>query len=276
MTGTVVVTGAAGTIGQAVLARLGERGHQTCGTVLPSQLDAVQVAGTGAVAMSVERADDVATAFGAIADRAGSNGIRAVVHLAAIEPPSIVELLDPAELRRVLDINVVGTLNVIQASLPLLRQSGGTLVVASSLWGMVSGPFVGAYAASKWATQALVDATRRETRGQGIKVSTINIGAVRSTMATEHLAVVERQRTALTDEQRQRYDKLFADHVKLNTVVVGKAATSPDKIAKRFVSVVEASRPRPSYRVGAGSRATRFGRAALSERALDRALGGKR
>lgn len=77
----------------------------------------------------------------------------------------------PEEFRRVLDINVVGQLNGIQAALPALRRSRGTIVVVSSAEAVVAMPWHGAYAASKYALEGAIDALRRELRAEHAPVT---------------------------------------------------------------------------------------------------------
>ncbi|WP_259614033.1 SDR family oxidoreductase [Microbacterium paraoxydans] len=77
----------------------------------------------------------------------------------------------PEEFRRILDINVVGQLNGIQAALPALRRSGGSIIVVSSAEAIVAMPLHGAYAASKHAVEGAVDALRRELRAERAPVT---------------------------------------------------------------------------------------------------------
>ena len=71
-----------------------------------------------------------------------------------------------AEVRAVFDTNFFGTLRVIQAALPLLRQQGsGHILGVSSSLGIVTVPLIGFYCASKWAFEALHDSLAQEVRG---------------------------------------------------------------------------------------------------------------
>lgn len=81
----------------------------------------------------------------------------------------------PEEFRRILDVNVVGQLNGIQAALPLLRRAHGGIVCVSSAEAVVAMPLHGAYAASKHALDGTMDALRRELRAEraGVSVTVI-------------------------------------------------------------------------------------------------------
>jgi NAD(P)-dependent dehydrogenase (short-subunit alcohol dehydrogenase family) len=86
------------------------------------------------------------------------------------------------EFRKQLDVNVVGVLSVTQAFLPLLGadkktvQSPARIINISSVSGKIAYPFLGAYAASKHALEAMSDSLRRELKLYGIDVILIEPG----------------------------------------------------------------------------------------------------
>ena len=83
-----------------------------------------------------------------------------------------------AEVRALFDANYFGTLRVIQAALPLLRQQGsGHIVGVSSTLGIIAMPLIGFYCATKWAVEALHESLAQEVKPFGIKVSLIEPGA---------------------------------------------------------------------------------------------------
>ena len=82
------------------------------------------------------------------------------------------------DVRVLFDTNYFGTLRVIQAALPLLRQQGsGHIIGVSSGVGLVSLPIIGFYCATKWAFEALHDSLAQEIKSFGIKVTLIEPGA---------------------------------------------------------------------------------------------------
>lgn len=81
-------------------------------------------------------------------------------------------------MRSLYETNVIGTLSVIQAALPLLReQAGGHILGVSSTLGHVSMPLIGYYCSSKWAFEAIHESLAAEVRPFGIKVTIIEPGA---------------------------------------------------------------------------------------------------
>jgi NAD(P)-dependent dehydrogenase (short-subunit alcohol dehydrogenase family) len=89
-----------------------------------------------------------------------------------------VEEASEADVRAVFDANYFGTLRVIQAALPLLRQQGsGHILGVSSSLGIVAVPLIGFYCASKWAFEALHESLAQEAKPFGIKVTILEPGA---------------------------------------------------------------------------------------------------
>ena len=105
--------------------------------------------------------------------RAPSTGIdelHAVVNNAGIGVPGPLEALPLDDLRRQLDVNVVGQVAVTQAALPLIRRGGGRIVFVGSVGGILASQFAGAYHASKFAIEAIADVWRQELDPEGIPV----------------------------------------------------------------------------------------------------------
>jgi NAD(P)-dependent dehydrogenase (short-subunit alcohol dehydrogenase family) len=102
----------------------------------------------------------------------------ALVDNAGIAIAAPLEFLPPEELTRQLDVNVVGQLRVLQAFLPALRRSQGRVVLMGSIAGRSALPFLGAYAMSKFALEAMADALRVEVAPFGMHVSIVQPGTI--------------------------------------------------------------------------------------------------
>ena len=90
-----------------------------------------------------------------------------LVDNAGIAIAAPLEFLPPEELTRQLEVNVVGQLRVMQALLPALRRSRGRIVLMGSIAGRSALPFLGAYAMSKFALEAMADSLRSSSRRGG-------------------------------------------------------------------------------------------------------------
>jgi len=97
----------------------------------------------------------------------------------------MIEEASEADVRAEFDTNYFGTLRVIQAALPLLRQQGsGHIVGVSSTLGHVAMPLIGQYCASKWAFEALHESLAQEVKPFGIKVTLIEPGAYATSLGS--------------------------------------------------------------------------------------------
>jgi NAD(P)-dependent dehydrogenase (short-subunit alcohol dehydrogenase family) len=250
----ILVTGAGGGIGRVLVGRLCSRGISVIasGRRLDQMAD---LAAAGAELVSMDVGDDtsVRTAFEHMS-KLFDGKIDAVVHCAAIAPLGTVEFTSPQSVAELLNVNTLGALRVLQASLPRLRKSaGGRFIFVSSLWGRISGPFVSTYAASKHAIEALADSVRRETRGQNIHISVVEPGVVKTNMLTNQLGDLEKKSAALGAEERAIYGKMYQAHAKL-LVKAERAAITAEKCAIVLEKCLDSRHPRPRYRVGPDSK----------------------
>lgn len=89
-----------------------------------------------------------------------------------------VEEAGEADVHALFETNFFGTLRVIQAALPLLRQQGsGHILGVSSSMGIVAMPLIGFYCATKWAVEALHESLAQEVKPFGIRVTILEPGA---------------------------------------------------------------------------------------------------
>lgn len=86
--------------------------------------------------------------------------------------------IDVAQMRDLFELNVVAPLHLTQLAAKHLERSRGTVVMMSSIAGVVAAPRYGAYAASKFALEAIAMAMRSEVAASGIRVVVVRPGPV--------------------------------------------------------------------------------------------------
>jgi short-subunit dehydrogenase len=92
-----------------------------------------------------------------------------------------VEMMDMAECRALFDTNLFGTIQAMQAVIPVMkRQRAGTIINIASVAGHIPLPYSAAYSASKFAMNAMGKAARAELRGTGVHVLTVCPGYVKT------------------------------------------------------------------------------------------------
>ncbi|MFD1662193.1 SDR family NAD(P)-dependent oxidoreductase [Streptomyces caeni] len=169
----VVVTGASGTFGRAICERLSGLGAVVIGLDLaPRPDDPVRV-----LPCDVTDDESVATAVRTALDTLG--GLDVLINNAGTGGPAPAELPPGAEVRRQLDINLLGTWRVTAACVGALVASRGRVVMLASRMAVLQLPLAAAYGASKRALVAYADALRLEV-GTHVGVTCLYPSAVRS------------------------------------------------------------------------------------------------
>jgi NAD(P)-dependent dehydrogenase (short-subunit alcohol dehydrogenase family) len=133
---TVLVTGAAGAIGAAIVAAIKGVGGKVIASDLKGRL-------------GVDVALDVTSEAEWQRTMAGIDRLDGLVNAAGIAVVANIEKTDFATWKRVLSINLDGTFLGCKYAFPLLRKQGGSIVNLSSVLGLIGGPNLAAYTASK-------------------------------------------------------------------------------------------------------------------------------
>lgn len=252
--GAVVVTGASSGIGRACALHLDGAGFRVFATVRkPIDADALKAAASPnlvPVLMDVTDAASVATAALTVAAAVGDAGLAGLVNNAGYGVPGPIELVAPADLRRQLEVNVVGQVAVTQAFLPLIRRARGRIVNIGSVGGKITLPFGGALCASKYAIEAITDALRMELHPWGIRVVLVAPAGI----ATPAVDALQRDGEAAIatypPEGRRRYEAMFRTFLQ-RAVAKEKQGSPPTVVARAVLKALTARSPKARYPVGA-------------------------
>lgn len=167
----VLITGAARGIGAALAQRLHVRGAKVALVGLEPELLAEVAASCGGAPWreaDVADATQIQTAVDELVAELG--GLDVVVANAGIAKQFPLLGGDPAVLEQTLRVNVMGSYLTLRAAGPHVSHSGGYAIAVASLAAAVQAPLLGAYSASKAATEALGNTLRVELRPSGAKV----------------------------------------------------------------------------------------------------------
>lgn len=116
--------------------------------------------------------DQVEAVRAMVTEQVGAGGLTALVSNAGIAAMSGAASCEqcPIETQQmVMDVNFFGAVRVVEAFLPLLRASKGTVIFNTALMARTAIPFNGGYAASKCALEGWADSVRREVQPLGVK-----------------------------------------------------------------------------------------------------------
>ncbi|HWF70498.1 MAG TPA: SDR family NAD(P)-dependent oxidoreductase [Mycobacterium sp.] len=171
---SVLITGANRGIGRAITTEFARRGHRVVATARdPRTLADLDV--SQRLALDVTHDASVAAAVAAAGD------IDIVIANAGVIFYAAVEAIPLTELQRLLNLNTIGAIRVAQAVLPQMRARGdGKLMFMSSIVGRIVLPPGAAYASTKWALEALVEALAIEVAPFGVQATLLEPGAVSS------------------------------------------------------------------------------------------------
>lgn len=175
---TVVVSGAGGGLGRAIALRFARGGARLA--LLDRDAEGIRECASEIRASHAEALAltcDVTDA-GACADAIRSavrqfGGVDVLVNNAGITHRSAFATTDPAVLRRVMDVNFFGAMNLTHQALPHLLRDRGAIVAISSVAGFA--PLIArtGYAASKHAMHGFFESLRSEVRAQGVDVTLV-------------------------------------------------------------------------------------------------------
>lgn len=247
---SVLVTGASRGIGRSVVARLAAHGWDVLAGVRREQ-DAVAVAEIDparvrGVLLDLTDPEHLAALPGALPAR-----LDAVVANAGIVVGGPIEALPLSELRRQLEVNVVGQAGLVQAVLPRLRESRGRIVFVSSLSGRVATPLTGAYNASKFALEGMAGALRLELAPWGVRVVLVEPAQTDTDMWRGAEAQLEDDVSRLDPERRELYRR-HIDGFRRTIPRSQRMAGPAEAVAATIERALGARRPRARYVVGRG------------------------
>lgn len=264
--GTVLVTGASRGIGRATALHLAAAGwdvvagvrDEVAGKALAAETPRIKpIELDVTVTADIDRLDEVLPAR-----------LDAVVNNAGIAVGGPIETVAPDDLRRQLEVNVVGQVAVTRATLPRLRESRGRIVFISSVNGRVSIPLSAAYNASKFALEALADSLRVELRPWGIRVVLVEPGCIDTDPWRGIMDTLDRIAAGMTPEHRDLYAAHAAGQRKLCAKLQQQTAPAGN-VAAAVERALTARSPRARRLVGADARALVALRAVLPSRVLD-------
>jgi NAD(P)-dependent dehydrogenase (short-subunit alcohol dehydrogenase family) len=255
-----LVTGTSTGIGRAIAVHLAAAGFDVLAGVrdeadAPPRLEPIR--------LDVTSETDVAAA----AARVGT-ALHALVNNAGIAVNGPVEAVPLGEWRRQFEVNLFGQIAVTRALLPALLNARGRVINISSISGRVALPLLGPYAASKFAFEAMTDALRREVEPHGVRVVSIEPGAIATPVWDKSRAAGEQLLAGLPAETRRRYDRLVAGIVR-HAGRMGREGLPPEAVAEVVGHALAARRPRTRYVIGREAKMQAVAARLLPDRAFD-------
>jgi NAD(P)-dependent dehydrogenase (short-subunit alcohol dehydrogenase family) len=267
----VVVTGASTGIGEAIAKRL-DPGHRVfAGVRKDADAEKLRAAGANIEPIKLDVTDQASIDAAArlVKAEVGDDGLAGLVNNAGIAVSAPLEFLPIDELRQQLEVNVVGQVAVTQAFLAPIRAAKGRIVNIGSIGGKVAFPLAGAYAASKFAMEAITDSLRRELLPWGIEVVIVEPGGVVTPIWDRGRDTADRIRENAPPEAERLYGGLL-EAMLAQVEEITRNGMQPGEIAEVVHTALTAGKPKTRYLVGKEAKQRARAAAILPDRVFDR------
>lgn len=245
---SILITGCSSGIGRCCALALMQQGWRVFAAARKQQdVEALIELGLEGVLMDLDDSASIDNAVNNVLT-ATHDRLDALFNNAGYGQPGAVEDLSRAALRANFETNVFGTHELTRRLIPIMRKQGhGRIVFNSSLLGFVALPYRGAYNASKFALEGLVDTLRLELAQSDISVALIEPGPVRSHFRKNAKAMFYKNIDKTNSFHKKNYTGLEERLVK-----EGDAAPftlPPEAVLKKLIHALESPRPKARYYV---------------------------
>jgi NAD(P)-dependent dehydrogenase (short-subunit alcohol dehydrogenase family) len=244
------ITGASSGIGKNITETLLAAGFHVFATARKeTDLEMLRALGAEPVRLDVQNFSGVSAAMAQLSFEQFSE--LHLINNAGIAVAGPVEAVPLEQWQNQFNVNVLGLVKVTQEILPHIRarQRKGKIVNISSVSGLTAIPYLGPYAASKFAVEALSDSLRRELGQFGIPVVLVEPGPVQTPIWEKGLAQKSEATAGWKDSLKKLYDKEFTRFLKLVEKSANEAVPTRE-VSRRVLAILEAKKPRPRYVVG--------------------------
>jgi NAD(P)-dependent dehydrogenase (short-subunit alcohol dehydrogenase family) len=255
-----LVTGASSGIGKAAALALADAGFQVVGTSRNTSRVTPQH-GVTFLDLDVASDESVTTVVQRVIERFGRLDV--LVNNAGTGAAGAAEESSVAQTQRIFNVNVFGVIRMTKAVLPHMRAQGrGRIINISSVLGLVPGPYMAAYAATKHAVEGYSESVDHEVREHGVRVLLVEPAYTKTGFDAN--AVQADAPLPIYAQQRQVFDRVLASAM--------EGGDEPATVAK--VIVTAATDPTPKLRYTAGPRAGRVStlRRIVPARAFDKQI----
>jgi len=202
--------------------------------------------------MDVDSDESVSTGIAAIHEAAGA--IDVLVNNAGVERNGAIEELSMDDIRATMETNYFGAVRCLKAVLPAMRERrSGCIINVTSVAGRVSTSPLGAYAASKFALEALSEALAQEVKAFNVRVAIVEPGVIDTAMAHG----LEVPASSSLYPQQRRMARYFAASL--------KTPTPPLLVAETIQHIIESGTWQLRHPVGPNAGPTIANRKATSD-----------
>jgi len=269
---TILITGCSSGIGRCAAQMLQQRGYQVIASARnPEDVARLQQQGLNSLQLDLRDSQSIQQAVEQTLSLTGGR-LFGLFNNGAYGQPGAVEDLSREVLRAQFETNLFGTHELTNLLIPVMREQGhGRIIQNSSVLGLITMKYRGAYNASKFALEGLTDTLRQELAGSGVHISLIEPGPITSRFRANAMAQYQQN----IDKQHS-YHRAVYQGLEARLKKQGPAAPftlPPEAVVKKLIHALESSRPKARYYVTAPTYLFGYGRRLFSTRVMDWVLG---
>lgn len=241
---TILITGCSSGIGYDSAHYLHKNGYRVYATARKIEdVVRLQTEGLDAYQLDVTSKDDISKVLQLITK--DNSELYAVFNNAGFGQPGALEDITTEVLKEQFETNLFGLHELTYQALKIMRKQGyGRVIQHSSVLGLISLRFRGAYNASKYAIEGLCDTLRLELMETDIHVSTINTGPVRSDFRNNATKMFKKNVSTDGSIFEEQYKNEILSVKEKDDDVFTK---NSDVVIKNIRDALESKKPKPRY-----------------------------
>ncbi|XP_006859657.1 PREDICTED: retinol dehydrogenase 16-like [Chrysochloris asiatica] len=205
------------------------------------------------VILDVTQTENISTVTQWVKERVGDRGLWGLVNNAGIALPLAPnEWMTKQDFMKILDVNLLGVIEVTLSLLPLVRKAKGRVVNVASIMGRLS-LLGGGYCISKYGVEAFSDSLRRELFPFGVKVAVIEPGFFKTgiTDKEKHVQNLRKIWDQTSPEVKKAYNKKFLDsYIKYTGTMDKMCESNLSLVTDCMEHALTACYPRTRYSAG--------------------------
>ena len=246
---TILITGCSSGIGYETAHYLHNNSYEVfASTRSDADVQRLKDEGLNALQLDVTDTDSIDRALQSVLEQTGGT-LYALFNNAGYGQPGALEDVPGAALREQLETNVIGLHEMTRRIIPVMRKQGyGRIIQHSSILGLISLRFRGAYNASKYAIEGLCDTLRLELDGSNIFVVTMNTGPIHSKFRDN----ATKKFLQYIDPKKSVFAKEYETEVMERKEKKSESdpfTKEPQEVIDKVVLALEKKRPAPRYYV---------------------------
>ncbi len=270
---SILITGSSSGIGYDAALRLHKEGWQVLATCR-QQADCKRLQELGLESFKLDYADSASVVSGAERALELTNGkLDAVFNNGAFGIPGLVEDLPRDALRTIFETNLFGQIELTNKLLPAMSElDRAYMIFNSSVLGFSGMPYRGAYCASKFAMEGIVDTLRLEQRHTNLQIVLIEPGPITSRIRQNAIPHFERWINHQASRQAPRYQKELLPRLYKGTDKPDRFELPASAVTNKLLRILNNPKPRPRQYVTVPTYLAGTAKRLLSSRLFDKFL----